>query len=256
VALVTGGRRGIGHAIALSLARQGFDIVDVSRHRQHTAPTAHEPGAIPPAKTGRWVTIETDVSDVHAHDAVIARVADVFGRLDLCVSNAGVAPEQRLDVLETTPESFDRVMGTNLRGAFFLAQKAAVYMLRCKAAHAELRPRLVFIGSVSADASSPNRAEYCISKAGLSMVARVMADRLAGEGFPVFEVRPGIIHTDMTAPVRDRYDAAIAGGLVPQQRWGEPEDVARVVSALARGDFDYATGLIIDVGGGLQIPRL
>jgi NAD(P)-dependent dehydrogenase (short-subunit alcohol dehydrogenase family) len=211
---------------------------------------------MPPAHGGRWLTVEADVSDLAAHEAVIARVTDVFGRLDLFVSNAGVAPERRLDVLETTPESFDRVMGTNLRGAFFLAQKAARYMLSCKAAHADVRPRLVFIGSISAQASSPGRAEYCVSKAGLSMVARVLADRLAPEGLPVFEVRPGVIRTDMTAPVQQQYDAAIAGGLVPQRRWGEPEDVARVVSALARGDFDYATGLIVDVGGGIHIPRL
>jgi NAD(P)-dependent dehydrogenase (short-subunit alcohol dehydrogenase family) len=129
-------------------------------------------------------------------------------------------------------------------------------MLSCRATITDAHPRLVFIGSISAQASSPSRAEYCISKAGLSMVARVLADRLAPEGIPVFEVRPGIIRTRMTAPVQDRYDAAIAGGLVPQRRWGEPEDVARVVSALARGDFDYATGLVVDVGGGLHIPRL
>ena len=256
VALVTGARRGIGHAIAVALAGQGFDIVDVSRPRKPAVPTADHPGATPVPESGRWLTIEADVSDVAAHDAVIAQVADVFGRLDLFVSNAGVAPEQRRDVLETTPESFDRVMGTNLRGAFFLAQKAARYMLSSRTAVADAHPRLVFIGSISARASSINRAEYCISKAGLSMVARVMADRLAPDGIPVFEVRPGIIRTRMTAPVQDRYDAAIAGGLVPQRRWGEPEDVARVVCALARGGFDYATGTIVDVGGGLHIPRL
>lgn len=256
VALVTGARRGIGRAIALALARQGFDIVDVSRPREAAVPPAPAAAVAPVTEGGRWLTIETDVSDVAAHDAVIARVADECGRLDLFVGNAGVAPDQRLDVLDATPESFDRVMGTNLRGAFFLAQKAARYMLSCKAAIADSHPRIVLIGSISAQASSTNRAEYCISKAGLSMVARVLADRLAPDGIPVFEVRPGIIRTDMTAPVQHRYDAAIAGGLVPQRRWGEPEDVARVVSALARGDFDYATGLIIDVGGGLHIPRL
>ena len=256
VALVTGARRGIGRAIAVALSGRGFDIVDVSRPRKNADLAADAPGVNPTSKGGRWLTIETDVADVTAHGAVIATVADVFGRLDLFVSNAGVAPEQRLDVLETTPESFDRVMGTNLRGAFFLAQKAARYMLSCRSAHTSVHPRLVFIGSISAQASSPNRAEYCISKAGLSMVARVLADRLALDGIPVFEVRPGIIRTRMTVPVQDRYDAAIAGGLVPQGRWGEPEDVARVVAALASGDFDYATGLIVDVGGGLHIPRL
>lgn len=256
VALVTGARRGIGRAIAVALAGQGFDIVDVSRPRKTAVHTAHDPGVVPASEGGRWLTIASDVADVAAHDAVIAQVADAFGRLDFFVSNAGVAPEPRLDVLETTPGSFDRVMGTNLRGAFFLAQKAARYMLSCRATITDAHPRLVFIGSISAQASSPSRAEYCISKAGLSMVARVLADRLAPEGIPVFEVRPGIIRTRMTAPVQDRYDAAIAGGLVPQRRWGEPEDVARVVSALARGDFDYATGLVVDVGGGLHIPRL
>jgi len=256
VALVTGARRGIGRAIAVALSGQGFDIVDVSRPRKNADLAADDPGVNPASKGGRWLTIGIDVADVTAHDAVIAQVADVFGRLDLFVSNAGVAPERRLDVLETTPESFDRVMDTNLRGAFFLAQKAARYMLSCRSANTSVHPRLVFIGSISAQASSPNRAEYCISKAGLSMVARVLADRLAPDGIPVFEVRPGIIHTRMTAPVQDRYDAAIAGGLVPQRRWGEPEDVARVVAALASGDFDYATGLIVDVGGGLHIPRL
>jgi 3-oxoacyl-[acyl-carrier protein] reductase len=256
VALVTGGRRGIGRAITLALAKQGFDIVDVSRHRTTTAIPADAPDTGPAAGARQWLTVAADVADEAGHDGIIARVAEAFGRLDLFVSNAAVAPEKRLDVLETTPEGFDRVMGVNLRGAFFLAQKAARYMLSCKATVPDAHPRLVFIGSISAHASSINRAEYCISKAGLSMVARVLADRLAPEGIPVFEVRPGIIRTDMTAPVREKYDAAIAGGMVPQQRWGEPEDVARVVSALARGDFDYATGLIVDVGGGLHIPRL
>jgi NAD(P)-dependent dehydrogenase (short-subunit alcohol dehydrogenase family) len=155
-----------------------------------------------------------------------------------------------------TPGSFDRVMDINLRGAFFLAQRVARYMLERRAAGAPSTPRIVFIGSVSAIASSPSRAEYCMSKAGLAMAARVLADRLAADGIPVFEVRPGIIHTDMTAPVRERYDEAIAGGLVPQRRWGEPDDVARAVVALARGDFDYSTGLVVDVGGGLMLPRL
>jgi NAD(P)-dependent dehydrogenase (short-subunit alcohol dehydrogenase family) len=147
-------------------------------------------------------------------------------------------------------------MGINLRGAFFLAQKAARCLVACKRFVEDAHPRMVFIGSVSATTSSVSRAEYCISKAGLGMAARVFADRLAAEGIPVFEVRPGIIHTDMTAPVAARYDAAIADGLVPLRRWGEPDDVAKIVVSLARGDFDYATGSVIDVGGGLHIPRL
>ena len=258
VALITGASRGIGRAIAVALAAEGFDIAGTARAPRDAArPHAlDEAGALVTVRGRRWLPIEADVADVAGHAQVIARVDETFGRLDLFVSNAGVAPEQRLDVLDTTPESYDRVTGTNLRGAFFLAQRAVRYMLDRRQAVAGCAPRVVFIGSVSAGASSPSRAEYCISKAGLSMAARVFADRLAGEGIPVFEVRPGIIRTDMTAPVHERYDAAIAGGLVPQRRWGEPEEVARAVVALARGDFDYSTGLVVDVGGGLTIPRL
>lgn len=258
VALITGASRGIGRAIALALAAEGFDIAGMARPRSLAAdPRALDQLGSLVASQGRaWLAIEADIADVETHGDVIAQVDRAFGRLDVFVSNAGIAPEQRLDVLDMTPASFDRVMGTNLRGAFFLAQQAARYMLERRSAVAGCCPRLVFIGSVSADASSPSRAEYCMSKAGLSMAARVLADRLAAESIPVFEVRPGIIRTDMTAPVHERYDAAIAGGLVPQRRWGEPEDVAKAVAALARGDFDYSTGLVVDVGGGLHIPRL
>jgi 3-oxoacyl-[acyl-carrier protein] reductase len=258
VALITGASRGIGRAIAIALAADGYDIAGTAR-APRDAGRPHpldEAGARVTEAGRRWLAIEADVSDLEAHDRVVEQVDCTFGRLDVFVSNAGVAPERRMDVLDTTPESFDRVMGINLRGAFFLAQRAARYMLDRRPAVAGCRPRFVFIGSVSAEASSPSRAEYCMSKAGLSMAARILADRLAGDGIPVFEVRPGIIRTDMTAPVRERYDAAIAGGLVPQRRWGEPEDVARAVAALARGDFDYSTGLVVDVGGGLIMPRL
>lgn len=258
VALITGASRGIGRAIALALAAEGYDIAGAARGpRNASRPLALDEVGDRVVEAGRrWLPLTADVSDLSTHAEVIARVDEAFGRLDLFVSNAGVAPEQRSDVLDATPESFNRVMGINLRGAFFLAQRAARYMLGRRATIPASRPRLVFIGSVSAEASSPSRAEYCISKAGLGMAARVFADRLAAEGIPVFEVRPGIIRTDMTAPVHERYDTAIAGGLVPQARWGEPEDVARAVVALARGDFDYSTGLVVDVGGGLMLPRL
>jgi NAD(P)-dependent dehydrogenase (short-subunit alcohol dehydrogenase family) len=258
VALITGASRGIGRAIALALAAEGFDIAATARAPRDSArPHAlDEVGALVADGGRRWLALEGDVSNLETHAEILGRLHSTFGRLDVFVSNAGVAPERRMDVLDTTPESFDRVMGTNLRGAFFLAQRVGRYMLERRSAVPGCRPRMVFIGSVSAEASSPSRAEYCISKAGLGMAARVFADRLAAEGIPVFEVRPGIIRTDMTAPVRERYDAAIAGGLVPQRRWGEPEDVARAVAALARGDFDYSTGLVVDVGGGLTVPRL
>jgi 3-oxoacyl-[acyl-carrier protein] reductase len=258
VALITGASRGIGRAIALALAAAGYDIGGTARARRDASePLALDEVGDRVIEAGRrWLPITADVSDLPTHAGVMAKLDQAFGRLDVFVSNAGVAPEHRIDVLDTTPESFDRVMGVNLRGAFFLAQRAARYMLERRAAIPALRPRLVFIGSVSAEASSPSRAEYCISKAGLGMASRLFADRLAAEGIPVFEVRPGIIRTDMTAPVHERYDTAIANGLVPQARWGEPEDVARAVVALARGDFDYSTGLVVDVGGGLMLPRL
>ena len=258
VALITGASRGIGRAIALALAAEGFDIAAMARGPREAAQghPLDEVGARVAERGRRWLAIESDVSNLDAHAGVIEQIDATFGRLDVFVSNAGLAPEPRMDVLDTTPQSFDRVLGTNLRGAFFLAQRAARYMLRRREAVAACKPRLVFIGSVSAEASSPSRAEYCISKAGLGMAARIFADRLAADGILVFEVRPGIVRTDMTAPVQERYDAAIADGLVPQRRWGEPEDVARAVVALARGDFDYSTGLVVDVGGGLMMPRL
>jgi NAD(P)-dependent dehydrogenase (short-subunit alcohol dehydrogenase family) len=182
VALVTGASRGIGHAVALALGGAGFDIAALSRSG------TGRPATLPPGR--RWHTIIGDVSDVDAHDTLVQQVIAEFGRLDLFVSNAGIAPERRLDVLETTPASFDRVLATNLRGTFFLAQKAARCLIACRRFVDDAHPRMVFIGSVSAVTSSPSRAEYCISKAGLGMVARVMADRLAAEGIPVFEVRP------------------------------------------------------------------
>jgi 3-oxoacyl-[acyl-carrier protein] reductase len=249
VALITGASRGIGRAISLALAADGYDIAAVARPGTQAADTVTRQGR-------HCLAIEADVSRLDGHDGILGRVCERFGRLDLLVSNAGIAPERRLDVLETTPESFDHVLGTNLRGAFFLAQKAIRIMLECRLSVPRSQPRVVFIGSVSAEASSPNRAEYCISKAGLAMAARVLADRLAPAGIPVFEVRPGIIRTDMTAPVQARYDSAIAAGLVPQRRWGDPEDVARAVVALARGALDYSTGMIIDVSGGMTLPRL
>jgi NAD(P)-dependent dehydrogenase (short-subunit alcohol dehydrogenase family) len=258
VALITGASRGIGRAIALALAAEGFDLAATARARRGaTSPDRlAETGAAVAGRGRRWLPIEADIADLEGHAIAIDAIDRAFGRLDLFVSNAGVAPERRMDVLDTTPESYDRVMATNLRGAFFLAQRAARYMLQRREAAPGSTPRLIFIGSISAVASSTFRPEYCISKAGLAMAARVLAHRLAGEGIPVFEVRPGIIHTDMTAPVQERYDAAIADGLVPQRRWGEPEDVARAVAALARGEFDYSTGLVVEVGGGLMMPRL
>ena len=159
-------------------------------------------------------------------------------------------------MLETTPHNFDEVLSVNLRGAFYLTQIVAKAMIKGFSNIPDYNPRIIFITSISADTSSISRAEYCISKAGLSMAARLYADRLAEFGINVYEIRPGITKTDMTEPVKEKYDKLIAGGLIPQNRWGEPEDVARVVTAIARGDFDYSTGMIFEVSGGMNIKRL
>jgi 3-oxoacyl-[acyl-carrier protein] reductase len=258
VALVTGGSRGIGRAVALALAAGGHDVAAVGRPPQSTSAAGglESLGPLVEAKRGRFLAIEADVADLAAHDEIVTRTVQALGGIDVFVSNAGVAPDPRRDLLEMTPESFDRVLAVNLRGAVFLAQKVARQMLAQPPTAQEARPVIVFITSVSAERSSANRAEYCVAKAGLSMAARVFADRLAPHLIRVFEVRPGIIRTEMTAPATEKYDRLIAGGLVPQGRWGEPEDVARAVAALTRGDFDYSVGTIIDVSGGLSIPRL
>ena len=179
-----------------------------------------------------------------------------LGRVDILVNNAGVAPEKRLDVLETTPASFDRLMGVNARGAFFLTQNVARRMVARSRGEDVVAPAVVFITSISAAVSSTNRAEYCLSKAALSMAATLFADALAPHGIAVYEVRPGIIATDMTAPAKAKYDRLIAEGLIPQGRWGLPEDVARAVAGLVGGAFGYSTGAIIEVSGGMNIRRL
>jgi NAD(P)-dependent dehydrogenase (short-subunit alcohol dehydrogenase family) len=179
-----------------------------------------------------------------------------FDRIDVLVNNAGVAPEKRADVLETSPESYDRVLSINARGAYFLTQKVARHMIRQKEKDSAGHSCIIFISSISAYVSSPSRPEYCISKAALSMAAKIYADRLAEYGINVYEVRPGIIQTGMTASVREKYDRLIAEGLIPQKRWGQPEDVARAVAALAGGDFAYSTGLVVEVSGGMNIQSL
>jgi len=258
VAFITGASRGIGRGIALELARSGFDMVGNA--------TTYDPADRTKGLAEVQATVEAlgaafepapgDVSRLELHEGLLAAALDRFGAVDVLINNAGVAPGQRLDVLETTPESYDRVLGVNLRGAFFLTQCFARRMVELADAGRLLQPGVVFVSSISADTSSPSRAEYCISKAGTSQAARVFADRLAGHGINVYEVRPGIIETNMTAPVRDQYDARIADGLVPLKRWGTPRDVGRAVAALARGDFGYATGLVVELSGGMNIRRL
>ena len=256
--LVTGASRGIGRAIAIALAREGYDIVGNATtydpdHRARglaeTQTRCEEVGAA-------FLPVAADIADLAAHEDLLASAVDRFGRLDLLVNNAGLAPRERLDYLETTAESFDRVVAVNLRGTFFLTQRVSRHLVEQVDRGHAIRPAIVFITSISADTSSPSRAEYCVSKAGLSQLARLCAHRLAPHGIAVYEVRPGLIATDMTAAVKQKYDALIATGAVPQERWGRPEDVGRAVAALARGDFAYSTGGIFEVSGGMNVKRL
>jgi 3-oxoacyl-[acyl-carrier protein] reductase len=258
VALVTGAGQGIGRAVCLELARKGFDIagLDVLFDPRNKKKGLFEVKAGVERLGRRFLPVRCDVAAIAGHDAAVKTVLGKFGRIDCLVNNAGVAPERRMDILRTTPASFDRVMNVNARGAFFLTQNVA-RLMSAQGTGADIFPRsVIFITSVSAAASSPSRAEYCISKAALSMAAALFAHALARNGIAVYEVRPGIIATDMTAPVKDKYDRMIADGLVPQGRWGRPEDVAEAVATLARGAFAFSTGAVIEVSGGMNIRRL
>ena len=251
VALVTGARRGIGRACGEALARAGFDIaatdlvVDAAAHEAREAFEAAGASA---------AFFTHDVAKIESHAALVASVLERFDCVDCLVSNAGRGAVLRGDLLDLAPENFDAVMSVNLRGALFLTQSVARAMI---AGGEPKHPRsIVAITSVSAELVSPERAEYCVSKAGLSMAMKAFAVRLAPENIAVFEVRPGIIRTDMTAPVAGRYDEAIASGLVPARRWGEAADVGAIVAGLASGQFAFATGSVVAVDGGLSLPRL
>ncbi|MGZ5514986.1 MAG: 3-ketoacyl-ACP reductase [Candidatus Aminicenantales bacterium] len=256
-ALVTGAGRGIGRGIVLALAREGYDIVGIDIAFE---PEDRKKGLFEVKKRveelgGRFLPVAGDISRVGDHDRMLDAAYGVCGRIDVLVNNAGVSPLERRDILETPPESYDRLMAINARGPFFLTQNAAKRMVAQKPRRGGLRPAIVFITSISASVSSTSRPEYCVSKAALSMTATLFADALSGRGIDVFEVRPGIIATDMTAAVKKKYDRLIAGGLVPQGRWGFPEDVGRAVAALVRGDFGYSTGAVVEVSGGMAIRR-
>ena len=241
VAVVTGGSRGIGRAVALELAKT-HNVVATYRERRDAAERLQ-------AECGAEITA-CDVTSAAAREALVEFVRQRFGRLDLLVNNAGMAPRVRADILDATPESFDEVIATNTKGPHFLTQSVARWMLE------QGSGRIVFLTSISAYAASINRGDYCMSKAALSMSAALWAQRLAPAGVLVFEVRPGIIRTDMTANVQTVYEERIRGGLVAQGRMGEPEDVARVVRAIADGLLDYSAGTVIDCDGGFRIRSL
>jgi NAD(P)-dependent dehydrogenase (short-subunit alcohol dehydrogenase family) len=275
VALVTGGSRGIGFGIAEKLAAEKWDVV-INGVREESA--VAEPLAKLRAYGGRVGYARGDIGTAEGRAAIIGatkalvagfRVQDPgSGKspdprsqtpdppINLLVNNAGVAPKVRADLLETSEESYDYVMGTNLRGVFFLTQAFARDMVAAKKADASFSGCIINIKSISATVVSINRGEYCIAKAGLSMLSQLFATRLGPDGIPVYEVRPGVIKTDMTAGVTEKYDKLIAGGLCVQPRWGVPEDIGKAVAALARGDFPFSTGQVVMVDGGLTIPRL
>jgi NAD(P)-dependent dehydrogenase (short-subunit alcohol dehydrogenase family) len=251
VALVTGGRRGIGRGIACALAERGFDVAIADLVRDEAAERALEEVA---ARGRRARFYVCDVADLDAHAALLAGVRDELGPLDCLVNNAGVSVERRGDLLDATPESFDRLLRINLRGPFFLTQRVGRALLD------DPRPgryrSIINVSSANAYAASVNRGEYCLSKAAITMATKLFAVRLAEGGVAVFEVRPGVIRTDMTQVAAADYDRRIAEGLSPIARWGTPEDVGRAAAALAAGEFPFCTGDAIHVDGGFHIQRL
>ncbi len=255
VALVTGGTRGIGLGIARALARDGWQLALCGVRREEEVR-----GVLDDLRAeGNGVEVAytiADLSQVEHRQRLVAFVRDRYGSVQALVNNAGRAPRVRADILDATEDSFEELLRTNLQGPYFLTQQIAAQMIARKAADPSASAAIVFVTSVSADMASPNRGDYCVSKAGLAMTVKLFALRLAQEGIPVYEVRPGIIATDMTARVKDVYDRRIADGLIPDNRWGTPEDVGRATAALLRGDVPYATGTIIHIDGGLTIPRL
>jgi NAD(P)-dependent dehydrogenase (short-subunit alcohol dehydrogenase family) len=248
-AIVTGGARGIGLACAEALADAGFDILVMDLAEK----AGDRLAADITARGAKFAYHCGDIADLDDHAALVDAAIYAFGRIDCLVNNAGIGAVVRGDLLELKPENFDRILAINLRGTVFLSQAVARAML---AAPGDFPKTIITITSVSAEMASPERADYCISKAGLSMWVKTLALRLAAENIGVFEVRPGIIHTDMTAGVAAKYDALIDGGLVPAKRWGEAADVGAAVVALAGGKLGFSTGSIINVDGALSVPRL
>jgi len=251
-ALITGGARGIGYAISKQLGLDGYNVTIMASSSPERYWQALEELRLLDID---YLYLQGDISRSEDRESCIQNVIQHFGRIDVLVNNAGVAPSKRADLLEMTEESFDRVVGINTKGTMFMTQVVARQMLRQESLDGR-RGVIVNVSSISAVVSSTNRGEYCISKAGVSMLTTLYADRLAGEGISVYEVRPGVIDTDMTAAVKEKYDELFEKGAFPIGRWGRPEDVANVVSAFCSDKFIYTTGNYVDVDGGFHIQRL
>jgi 3-oxoacyl-[acyl-carrier protein] reductase len=253
VAIITGGTRGIGFGVATALGKEGFNLCVCGLR---PAEAAEESLAKLRATGAEVLYVRADIGSKPDRDNLIATVEKHYGALHVLVNNAGVAPDVRADILEAGEESFERLMRINLQGPYFLTQAAANFMARQKKADASFAGAIINVTSVSAEVASVNRGDYCVSKAGLAMASKLFAARMGEFGIPVYEVRPGIIATDMTSGVTGKYDTLIANGLLVDPRWGTPEDIGRAVAALARGDMPYATGSVIHVDGGLTLQRL
>jgi NAD(P)-dependent dehydrogenase (short-subunit alcohol dehydrogenase family) len=253
VAFITGGSRGIGFGCASHLAKNGFDIA-INGMRDESA--VSEAIAELKALGADVLYCQGDIGSAEARAAMLDKIKAHYGRLNVLVNNAGVAPKERKDVLEATEESFDYVVGTNVKGPYFLTQAAANWMIEQKAGDPEGFYTIINVGSISATVVSVNRGEYCVSKAGVAMMSALFAARLGEYGIPVYEVRPGVTKTDMTSGVTDKYDALIKNGLCVTPRWGFPDDIGKAVASLAQGNFAYSTGQVIMIDGGLTMPRL
>jgi 3-oxoacyl-[acyl-carrier protein] reductase len=253
VALITGGSRGIGFGIVQQLALKGFRIAF-----NGVRPDAEVMDTVDSIKAlgAEVIYCQGNIAIAADRKRILQQVRDQFQQLNILVNNAGIAPRERKDILETTEQSYDEVMDTNLKGNYFLTQEAANWMIAQKKEDALFTGCIINISSISATVASVNRGEYCISKAGISMATQLFAVRLGEYDIPVYEVRPGIISTDMTAGVKEKYDKLIEQGLCVQPRWGQPDDVGKLVSAIALRNFPYSTGQVFMVDGGLTIPRL
>jgi len=252
VALVTGAQRGIGRATAVALARAGFDVaINDLKHESALDETAR----LVEAEGAAAAPIAGDVADLDGHEALLDAVIDRLGRHDCLVNNAGVSVFNRGDLLEVSRESYDHCLNINTRGTFFLTQAFARRLVDAPPPESSVHRSIVTITSANAKAASINRGEYCVSKAGLSMMVKLFAVRLAASGVGVYEVRPGVIETDMTAPAKARYDELIENGLTPIQRWGQPEDIARTVATMAQGLLPFTVGEAVHVDGGLMLPN-
>jgi NAD(P)-dependent dehydrogenase (short-subunit alcohol dehydrogenase family) len=253
VALVTGASRGIGRGIALALAERGWSVVINYRASQAAAKNVLR---IVEEMGSNGMLAQADISKIEDRERMVEEVLQTFGRIDLLVNNAGMAPRQRLDILEVGEDSYDEVLAVNLKGPFFLTQQVARTMIDLLSSGVIVDPRIINISSISAYASGHSRGEYCISKAGVSMMTALYADRLAESGIGVYEIRPGLIETDMINPVKEKYNQLIAEGLTPIQRIGQPDDVAKAVVAIAEGLFPFSTGEVFNVDGGFHLRRL